>query len=429
MICYESLSNAMDVLFGICALLLMAGVVYILVKVCAMRLKGWYLPSAIALAVIASLVLQGIGEVSNCKNNVFSQGALARLMGQLPIAVVILLLVVLAAMETVFFLKLRSLRGRILTPTSVKESLDALPDGICFYTAGGQPLLVNTQMNCISAEMFGTVLLNAETFWRRLQNGEGNAIFLRTEPSVCVRTEDTKVWDFRIKTLTIKNGEVQELIACDMTTLYRLSEELDARNAGLKRVNERLRRYSREVERNTLDNELLNAKIRVHDDVGQSLLAFRAYLEQPQQERNRDKLLFFWRQTVAVLKNEASSVKQRSDWELLCKAAQSVDVQIVQDGELPESKHERAIIIAAMHECLTNTVKHAKGNELRLHLSADEMQFTAVLTNNGSAPVGAIRETGGLKNLRRKVETAGGSMTIEAAPRFLLRIALPRGVD
>ena len=425
---YDTLSNATQGFFGVFALLLMAGAVYLLVSVCSMRRRDWRLAFSVLLTAIAVLLLQGIGDVSNCKVNGFTPVNLGKMTGAMPYGVLAALLTLMASAEAALLQHLRQQRKTMLTSMSAKESLDALPDGICFFHADGQPLLVNMRMNRISAELFGTTLLNADAFLQSLRRGEEKAEFLRTEPTVIVRTEDGKVWDFRVRTLTVRRAAVQELIAYDVTEQQHLGEELDARNAALKRVNERLRRYSREVERSTMEKELLTAKMRVHDDVGRSLLAFRAYLEQPKAERNRNALLLLWRQTVAVLKNEASPVKRCSDWELLSKAAQSVDVQIVQDGEVPENDRERAVIIAAVHECLTNTVKHAKGNKLYLKLCSNETVLTATLTNNGIPPTGAICETGGLLNLRNTVETAGGTMKTEATPRFLLRIELPKGV-
>ena len=407
---YDTLSNATQGFFGVFALLLMAGAVYLLVSVCSMRRRDWRLAFSVLLTAIAVLLLQGIGDASNCKVNGFTPVNLGKMTGAMPYGVLAALLALMASAEAALLLHLKQQRKTMLTPMSAKESLDALPDGICFFHADGQPLLVNMRMNRISAELFGTTLLNADAFLQSLRRGEGKAEFLRTEPTVIVRTEDGKVWDFRVRTLTVRRAAVQELIAYDVTEQHRLGEELDARNEGLRRVNERLRRYSREVERSTMEKELLTAKMRVHDDVGRSLLAFRAYLEQPKADRNRNALLLLWRQTVAVLKNEASPVKRCSDWELLSKAAQSVDVQIVQDGEVPENDRERAVIIAAVHECLTNTVKHAKGNKLYLKLRSSENLLTAELTNNGSLPAGAISETGGLLNLRNTVETAGGTM-------------------
>ena len=55
-----------------------------------------------------------------------------------------------------------------------------------------------------------------------------------------------------------------------------------------------------------------------------------------------------------------------------------------------------------------------------MNISSNASSLTAEITNNGNQPDGEIKETGGLKNLRSTVESAGGVMTIETKPRFLL---------
>ena len=427
MTAYSEVSMTLQGLFGVCALTLMAGALFVLVGVCSLRLGWWSILAASVLTAAAFSLLQGIGDVSYCRFFGHTPMFLAGAIGALPCAAVALLLLLLFGAETAFFVGLKRRWENMLTPMAPKESLDALPDGICFFAPDGQPLLVNTRMNRICGELFDAELLNAEVFWQRLQNGEGNARFLRTGEAVLLQTGDGRIWEFRCRELTVGRSEVRELTACDVTTPYRLSQELDQRNQSLRRVNKRLRRYSREVERTAMENEILTAKIQVHNDVGRSLLMFRAYLARPRQERRRDELVLLWRHTVAVLKNEASPEKPRTDWELLRKAAQSVDVEIVLSGELPENEQQRAIVISAVHECLTNTVKHAGGDRLWLTLRSDGNVLTAELTNNGAPPKGPVRETGGLLDLRRTVEKAGGTMTTEAAPRFLLRVELPEG--
>ena len=427
MTAYSEVSMTLQGLFGVCALTLMAGALFVLVGVCSLRLGWWSILAASVLTAAAFSLLQGIGDVSYCRFFGHTPMFLAGAIGALPCAAVALLLLLLFGAETAFFVGLKRRWENMLTPMAPKESLDALPDGICFFAPDGQPLLVNTRMNRICGELFDAELLNAEVFWQRLQNGEGNARFLRTGEAVLLQTGDGRIWEFRCRELTVGRSEVRELTACDVTTPYRLSQELDQRNQSLRRVNKRLRRYSREVERTAMENEILTAKIQVHNDVGRSLLMFRAYLSQPKKQRRREELVLLWRHTVAVLKNEASPEKPRTDWELLRKAAQSVDVEIVLSGELPENEQQRAIVISAVHECLTNTVKHAGGDRLWLTLRSDGNVLTAELTNNGAPPKGPVRETGGLLDLRRTVEKAGGTMTTEAAPRFLLRVELPEG--
>ncbi|MEI3218552.1 MAG: hypothetical protein V8S08_01625 [Lachnoclostridium sp.] len=173
----------------------------------------------------------------------------------------------------------------------------------------------------------------------------------------------------------------------------------------------------------------MTAKVHVHDDVGRSLLAFRSYLVQSPEKRNREELLLLWRHTVAVMRNEIDSFQQTDEWKLLMKAAEAVDVEIIKDGELPEDKGRREILIAVIHECLTNTVKHANGNRLYLSVRSEGTADIAELTNNGKQPSEQIKETGGLKNIRYTVEAAGGAMTIKSTPRFMLQVELPKGEE
>ena len=48
------------------------------------------------------------------------------------------------------------------------------------------------------------------------------------------------------------------------------------------------------------------------------------------------------------------------------------------------------------------------------------------ITNNGAPPNGPIAESGGLLSLRRSVEEAGGTMTVQSVPAFSLTIFFPR---
>lgn len=415
-------------MFGFVSILLLIVAIWLLVSVCTYHQNRAFLFTSIILAASAMFVLQGVSDVSIRLRENKSFTFFADIIGHLPWAVILAIQIFLFIVLLVCFLLLRQKTRNSLTPGAIKESLDALPDGVCFSDRDGMPLLVNTQMNRLSGELFDSEILNAEHFWTLLnQKKIRNGAILNVEPDVIVRMSDGKVWNFHRGTIQVGRNEVRELIANNITTQYCLNRELEERNRSLSRINERLRDYGREVERITTENEILSAKIRVHDDVGQSLLAFRSYQAQPPEERDREQLLFLWRYTVSVLRNEAAQTESNNDWELLLKAAQAIDVTVSLDGELPKDGKPRAVLIAALHECLTNTVKHANGNCLSCSICENHDAFMAELTNNGKPPAGEITETGGLANLRRTVEAAAGSMTILSEPRFLLRLTLPKG--
>ena len=429
MILYRELSNMQMLPLGICGVLMLTAALLILVNSCVMQFQWKYRVLSGVLALTALFLLQGLADAT-CNlefGDPFSFFAVV--VGNLPRALIVFFMAVISIVEVKFFVELRNKRKSMLTPNAIKESLDVLPDGICFFAEDGQPLLVNEQMNKLSGELAGTEILNGEMFFDRLKSNavEKEAEIIRIDPTVIVRTGDEKIWDFHRNVLKVGHKRIHELVAYDVTKQHILGRELDERNQALGRVNERLRRYSREVEHITREKETLAAKMRVHDDVGRSLLAFRSYLAQPRGLRDRDKLLILWRHTIAVMKNEVTVSEQNNDWEMLLEAAKAVDVVLVRDGEFPEDKKSRAVLLAAIHECLTNTVKHANGNRVHITIRQRDASVMAEIANNGRSPVGEIRETGGLGNLRHTVESAGGDMKIESMPRFVLRVVLPRG--
>lgn len=413
MIPYNEMSLMGQTACGFWSLLLMIISLYLLIAACVLHMGQ-------KIDIIAAGIL-GFGVFILFQNSIDvfmnHKNGLAEWFGLLPFTVWILLLIFATAFEAVLLQKLLRQKERRLTPNAVKESLDALPDGVCFYEPDGMPILVNTQMNRISSELFDTEILNAEHFLNRLN--DVNEQIIRTTPTILVKTADEKVWEISQNILNIKNAEVHELIACDITRQYQLNSELNERNEQLNKVNERLRHFSRDMVYFTAEKELLEAKIRVHDDVGRALLAFRSYLAQDEDKRNRNDLLLLWRYVIFVMKKETAPA---GEWDILEKTAQSLHIKINLSGEFPENIQQKTAILTAIHECLTNTAKHAKGDCLNIRIKSEGAFISAEFTNNGQAPDKMIEEGGGLKNLRKIVERAGGIMTIESSPRFLLRI-------
>ena len=117
----------------------------------------------------------------------------------------------------------------------------------------------------------------------------------------------------------------------------------------------------------TREQEILNAKIKVHNDVGRTLLASQVYLEQPVEERNRKELLALLNYVISVMKHEAVS-DEEDDWKTFLQMADAMSVKVVLEGKLPNNKKIRQVFLVAFRECLTNTVKHAKGCHLMIHI-------------------------------------------------------------
>lgn len=427
MTAYINLAEYCHTFFAISAIVLILGAAYIIAAAVAMRLSRGYAACSVVLAAAVFIILQSMADVSLCANEADPRFSLpAVILKDVPWIIVALVMVVIFAAEVLCLVAVNRAGRDKLSPGSVKESLDALPDGVCFFSEDGRILLSNRRMQHISSDITGIGILNGEKLWRCI---EEKSVKTDVSDGLVILTSDSKVWNVRRSEIEAEGNRINEIVALDVTEQYELRRELEERNERLNSVNERLRIFSRDMSRLTAEKELLDAKIKVHDDLGRSLLAFRAYLTAEPSKRDRNKLLPLWRYVISVMKKETAPSEE---WDAIEKTAESLHIQIEINGDLPAgladlpvSGEVRSAIMAAIRECLTNTARHAGGDRLfvLIKCGADAPHGIRIeITNNGRAPLVPIQEAGGLSNLRHMVERAGGIMTIESSPQFLLRL-------
>ena len=427
MTAYINLAEYCHTFFAISAIVLILGAAYIIAAAVAMRLSRGYATCSVVLAAAVFIILQSMADVSLCANEADPRFSLpAVILKDVPWIIVALVMVVIFAAEVLCLVAVNRAGRDKLSPGSVKESLDALPDGVCFFSEDGRILLSNRRMQHISSDITGIGILNGEKLWRCI---EEKSVKTDVSDGLVILTSDSKVWNVRRSEIEAEGNRINEIVALDVTEQYELRRELEERNERLNSVNERLRIFSRDMSRLTAEKELLDAKIKVHDDLGRSLLAFRAYLTAEPSKRDRSKLLPLWRYVISVMKKETAPSEE---WDAIEKTAESLHIQIEINGDLPAgladlpvSGEVRSAIMAAIRECLTNTARHAGGDRLfvLIKCGADAPHGIRIeITNNGRVPLVPIQEAGGLSNLRQMVERAGGIMTIESSPQFLLRL-------
>jgi signal transduction histidine kinase len=78
---------------------------------------------------------------------------------------------------------------------------------------------------------------------------------------------------------------------------------------------------------------------------------------------------------------------------------------------------------------VTNAVRYAGATELYADFSETKTEATVTVANNGKQPDGEIIEGGGLSTLRRRVERAGGTMTLQSLPKFRLTVTVPKAEE
>lgn len=313
-----------------------------------------------------------------------------------------------------------------VTPMSVRQSMDHLPVALCYSWAGGLPKLVNRKMELLCRAITGASLLNGDAFWNDLCIGwvqpDCQSIQIGTKP--IIRLPDGSVYSFRRRLLLLEDHQIFELVAVNVTAEYAVSEELREKQAQAKQVNLRLRELNRTITAMTVEKETLAAKTRLHDELGMTLLAARRYLSQPHSV-DRSELMARWQRVNLILKNEGPNALQEAYIDVV-RSAYLLGVEIEIDGILPEVAPMRDLAVLAMNTCLTNTLRHAVGKKMFIRCENSGDAYRICIQNDGKTPENPVTEGGGLGNLRRRVEGAGGTMAVTSLPRFALTIVLPK---
>lgn len=314
---------------------------------------------------------------------------------------------------------------RSISQSSIKEAFDNLPTGVCFFNEAGLPVLCNLAMHRFSFAVCGrdvqfiteldTCL--AEDFTPVAGTKKDGRSFL---------LEDGTVWQLKKRAVTHENGETYtQFLALDVTDLYGKRSELLRETEQLRKVQADLQRLSANVVAVTREEEILNTKMRVHDEMGRCLLAARTYLKEGGRDSVPDSLAASWQRAVSMLKYSNDT----PDEDMLSQIRQTcafVRLEFIQRGDLPSGEDTAYLLTCAVRECVTNAVRYADATELYADFSEDTHTASVAVTNNGRAPEREITEGGGLSTLRRRVERAGGTMTVESLPRFRLTVTVPK---
>lgn len=342
----------------------------------------------------------------------------------IPIILCISLLVL--SIGYVVFVYLSDLRFRRnnLSRSSIKESLDKLPTGLCFYRENGRAVLVNNVMNNLCYKIVGRDLQNAKLFWEILSEGEVLPEIERLDSgeNPSFRLKDGRVWTFSRTELSDSN--VIQLVAADTTDISNVNAELKRGNEELKAVNARLRAYGERVEELTRTRERIEIKAGIHRELGQALLVTRRCFVDDSAEVNIP--ISIWEKNVAMLRHEAEIKTDTTPFDDFLESAKASGVKVEIKGGIPTDANAERLLVTAALECLVNGVRHANANTLYITLDKTENEYIFGFENDGEIPDGDIVEGTGLASLRYGAKRLGGRMEVKASPRFSVSITIPK---
>jgi len=301
-----------------------------------------------------------------------------------------------------------------ITQMSVKDSIDRLQAGLCYWEDGGRIILSNQYMDELCFLLTGEILLNGENFYRTID-------------SECMSLPDGSIKLFLHTLVNFNDKKIHELIAADVTELYKKNEILEQKTKDLQKMNENLKRYNQSMEEIVRKQEILDAKIYIHDEMNRLMLLTTAATETLLSEEEFRRALTLWRNNAILLGSNAERNKESLDTSEIDKLAKLLGINLSFVGEFPKniSSETRELFVAALREAIANAVKHADAKNVTVEMNCENHYLTVVISNDGIMPEGNINLGGGLSNIQRMLETRKGKFRIEYKEQFSVILTIP----
>ena len=318
------------------------------------------------------------------------------------------------------------LRRQALGRDSIKQALDMLPSGICYFAPSGRVKLCNRQMN----SLFHTISQGDLQTLAELQDALSDCdacsgvIRLSWERQTYL-FPDGKAWRYRQSEVKASDGATYtEAVFSDITELYNKNLELKAQIKQLNAISRELKWLSDNALILTREKEVLSAKTKLHDDMGAGLIAIRHILHHNRTEEAANAMDLF-RRAVSAIKYDNAYPRGRSELDRFLHDAEAIGIKVNLSGDLPEQEELRHVMILAMRECLTNSVRHAGATTIHITAEKKGDSVSVKITNDGRSPETEVVPKGGLHNLYRHIIDFGGTMEIQSKPSFALTVVLP----
>lgn len=377
--------------------------------------------------ILSYLNFQCVAAVSYQKVRDSFLRMLVRRYADMPVYVVAVLFCVSSLLEVWMAYISTAWNRTHITNRSIKEAVDTLPSGIVCFDYDGKIIFKNKTMDKLCRKMTGKGLLDGNHFekvaFSKSEIDEANE--LPTDDRMLRLLSENEAWCFYRTSITDGTVTYRMLNAVDISEEYERTRFLENQKESVKQLNRKLSEYRDDILLAITAKEKLNAKIKIHDELGAGLLSIKRYLTNGGSKEERNAILERISGSIEYLKRESED-KAGDEYDLMLSTAKTLGVDVRIQGELPQDNPDKHIIATAIHECFTNTLRHAGGDTLYIDINDNNDGMCAVFTNNGAVPKEQIVEKGGLLSLRKLVEEANGTMNISINPAFTLQILVPK---
>ncbi len=295
---------------------------------------------------------------------------------------------------------------RSITPAAVKLCLDKMPCGVCCWRDSGRVLFSNICMNNLCIKLTDSPLLNGNHFYEKVSGG--------------ILSADGRVWRFTCRDFLFGGENLHEMIASDITGEYAETQALEKDKAELSRLKQKLQEYSLSIEETVRRQEILQAKVNIHDEMNRLMLSTMAAGKED--TRQLDRIFSMWDQNALLLCMQADDSAEKKAVTRVNDLAKALGINLNWLAELPPSLTEKQkdLFFTAAHEAVVNAAKHAGAENLNIDFTVNEAEICCRFTNDGKVTPGDVRFVGGLANLVMLAGEQGASVSAEADNDFSL---------
>ena len=316
-----------------------------------------------------------------------------------------------------------------INASSVIEAVEKIDCGLLFTDIDGIPVLVNENMKALSREIFAHDYTNVPKFYERIEAcadlGIASRIDFTGDPTFILKNNE--VWSFERKLLDDKSRKYYEVIAQNVTAIYRQGEDLKIKNAELEEVEYRLSGIYKNLAEVRQQKELLSYKLAIHDELGNSILKGNRILGMDTvSDEDKENFVKSWKETLLSLRSNVHQGGKTGEnlYEDIVKTAKDLGVRLIIKGDRPMHSE---VLSLAIREAVYNAIKHAGADIVIVEGVLEDGFYRFDISDNGCRSPKNFTEGGGLTNIRRTLESIGGSLKVSVNEHVVLHITIPKG--
>ena len=154
---------------------------------------------------------------------------------------------------------------------------------------------------------------------------------------------------------------------------------------------------------------------------GQNLSLLHQYLiNEDSKQYDSEKIKYMIKEMFTEIEEKSPKENLKSLIDIYYNTGTKIDLI----GDLPEDNRVGEVFFEIIREAITNAIRHAKSDYIRIDIDKSQNHYKMNIRNNGLKPKTKIVEHEGIKGMRRKMTELGGSLFIKATDEFCVEVII-----